>query len=306
MQPSISDLPSSFLLQLFPEDIFLCLPADLLSKSVRSHSSLGKFVYTLVFFFAICHFLQRHWLGPVCKAADWGQSASAVSGLQEHAAGRGRPLCSPDLSSRRPCRLTAPRCGLCAICARCCSGGQGQVLIQQCSDVVTLLLRHCFTATCSLNYEFGTEINLWCMFVFLQVQQNWLSVSQCRYYAKSTAECQSVFQGSVLQVKSFFDLLCDTCATSVYQCNFTLLCLLSLQECHQHVCNSRGSLNSTGPSQLGRSAGSFCHQSVWPFSPGTHRNYIIMTCLLIWHIKVPKWIPDWWYWHKSYVNPILS
>ncbi len=61
---------------------------------------------------------------------------------------------------------------------------------------------------------------------------------------------------------------------AVWQCDFWTCCyiivsLLSLQECHQHVCNSRGSFNSAGPRQLRRSAGGFCHQSVWPFSAGT-------------------------------------
>lgn len=40
------------------------------------------------------------------------------------------------------------------------------------------------------------------LYVFPQVRQNRLSVSKCRNYAQPTIECQSFFQGSVLQVTS--------------------------------------------------------------------------------------------------------
>lgn len=130
------------------------------------------------------------------------------------------------------------------------------------------------------------------LYVFPQVRQNRLSVSKCRNYAQPTIECQSFFQGSVLQVTSqshfltcvalicvFFIFISyqleawwlytsATCPVSMFLCNS----VLSLQECHPNVCDRRGSLNSRGPPQLRRSTGSFCHQSLRSFSLGTSQT----------------------------------
>lgn len=109
------------------------------------------------------------------------------------------------------------------------------------------------------------RLKTWHIYVFPQVQQNRLSVSKCRNYAQPTSECQGFFQGSVLQVTPQSQFLTAPCPVSTLLYNS----VLPLQECHPHVCNSRGSPNSRGSSQLRWSAGSFCHQSLRPFSPGT-------------------------------------
>lgn len=84
-------------------------------------------LFTCLHLSAICHFLQRHWPGAVREAADRGRPAAAVSGLQEHAAGRGCPRCPPGLPRWCPGRPAAPGRGLGAVGAHCCSGDQSQV-----------------------------------------------------------------------------------------------------------------------------------------------------------------------------------
>lgn len=131
-------------------------------------------VFTCLCLSAICHRMQRHRPGPVWKAADWRQPASAVPGLQKHAAGRGCPLRSAGLPHWRPCGPTAPRRGFCVVGAHRRSGGQGQVLMPSYTDIMTLLV-HCFYSplypslhgfiTWTINCELRL-IHLWCILVF--------------------------------------------------------------------------------------------------------------------------------------------
>lgn len=173
--------------------------------------------------------MQRHWPGAVWKAADGGRPASAVSGLQKPAAGRSCPLCAPDLPPRRPCGLAAPGCGLCAVSAACCSGDQGQVLTPRYRDRLALFM---FSQLLFLETECGIEYeeSLMHIYVFRQVQQNWLSVSQCRNYAQSTSEHQSFIHGSVLQVKFKNLLLLAQCSNFSFSCNF-LISSLTFDSC---------------------------------------------------------------------------
>lgn len=149
--------------------------------------------------------MQRHWPGALWEAACRGQPTSAVPGLQKHAARRGCPLGSPDLSHRRPCRPAAAGRGLCALSAHCCPGDPGQVL--------TLFI---LPLT-----EYGSEESHECASHLFspQVQQNWLSVSKCRDYAQPTSERQNFFQGSVLQV-TFQSLMvgCECSLSAVLDC----------------------------------------------------------------------------------------
>lgn len=220
--------------------------------------------------------LQRHRPGAVWEAADGGRSSPAVPGLQEYAAGRGRSLRPPELPHRCSCGPPAAGCGLCTVGARCCPRDQGQVLTSGCSHTVIL---HAFSRAREIQCRIKIEGNA--HYVFLQVQQNWLSVSKCRNYAQSTSECQSFLQGSVFQVMLHF----LAHAASIWShFHFTsalwliAVCHLHLAHClcfcpppqerRPHVCNRRGSPHSTGPHQLRWSAGGFRHQSVWSFSPG--------------------------------------
>lgn len=66
------------------------------------------------------------------------------------------------------------------------------------TDIGMRFFMHFFSRAREIQCRIKIEGNA--HYVFLQVQQNWLSVSKCRNYAQSTGECQSFLQGSVFQV----------------------------------------------------------------------------------------------------------
>lgn len=213
------------------------------------------------------------------QAAYRGQPAAAVSGLQKHAAGRGRPRHPPDLSLQCPCGSTAPRCGLSAVSPQCCQRNQSQVRN-------LLFFPHLFVCVqigaiikgCLLLSAKGYSV--------LQVQQSRLSVSKCRNYAQSISGHRSIFQRSFLQVGKkhthlhVIFLLHFLPLDSHPGAQLMFVSLLSpLQKCHQHVCDCRRPPNSAGQCQLRWSTRSFCHKSIWTFSFGKEHIYLYMEYL---------------------------